>query len=210
MPILFACDHCQRAYELPDTAAGRQAKCECGEMLTVPPETPPQHAAPPAPSDDAPPTPPAAGQAASGQGDAEKAGLNAPSIEASRQAPPPIPPVVGHPIGETLALDPTPSDPSAPRYRKLRQYTAELRSQANRLYWFACFITVILLANCVYFRSNSVNQNVLLGLVALLVAALAWSSAYAAALLLKATADFLQVAMDVEENTRRTEENTRR
>lgn len=58
MAIRFACDACGRAYELPEAAIGRQAKCECGEMLVVPakstlvipPPLPPATASKPSPA----------------------------------------------------------------------------------------------------------------------------------------------------------------
>lgn len=34
--IEFACPHCQRKFTVPDAAAGRSARCKCGQPITVP------------------------------------------------------------------------------------------------------------------------------------------------------------------------------
>jgi ubiquitin-protein ligase len=44
--IEFACPSCARKYAVPDSAAGRTAKCPCGQMLTVPASSPAQVAPP--------------------------------------------------------------------------------------------------------------------------------------------------------------------
>lgn len=36
MPVAVQCPKCQLSYNLPDQMAGKQAKCKCGEQLTIP------------------------------------------------------------------------------------------------------------------------------------------------------------------------------
>lgn len=36
MPVAVQCPKCQLAYNLPDQMAGKQAKCKCGQQLTIP------------------------------------------------------------------------------------------------------------------------------------------------------------------------------
>ncbi|MBI1899881.1 MAG: hypothetical protein HYS13_02050 [Planctomycetia bacterium] len=46
MPIQFACPSCQKQFRVADSMAGQQARCSCGQIVTVPgPKT--QAAAPP-------------------------------------------------------------------------------------------------------------------------------------------------------------------
>ncbi len=40
MPIKVTCLECSRVYQLPDAAAGRKGKCECGAVLDIPVDVP--------------------------------------------------------------------------------------------------------------------------------------------------------------------------
>lgn len=61
LPIHFTCKHCDRVYDLPEEAAGRKGKCECGAMLVIPstpaPSPPTEPEAQPEPEPKAEPGP---------------------------------------------------------------------------------------------------------------------------------------------------------
>lgn len=172
MSIKVACLQCNRVYEIPDSAAGRKGKCECGAVLNVP--------AGPAPVSSKPRPPRTLEEAASiadkqrepvfdpaaiaelaeqsrKARHQEAAELPEPDIYADGSTPPPLPHGGDVRSGEASPLEPPPlpafeSSPLAPQreltvarnYSNLRRLCGMLRLQATIVLWVSILLAVLI------------------------------------------------------------------
>lgn len=222
MSIQFRCDQCAREYDLPEKAAGKKAKCECGAMLVVPattPSTDPAETFDPAepseilsrPAPKLPRTLAAAAQQAS-----PPPLVKAPPVVLKPEvsAEPPPPPLVAEPAA-SLSESPPPLPPPyqaggaafAPaetiekRYRNLRAYCGWLRLVG----WLVVASTGLIIVGGL---AVAIPRLEFVGSDPLAIAALLLPTLVTAAtgaglfVLINAIAELFHVLMDIEENTR--------
>ncbi len=193
MSIKVACLECNRVYEIPDTAAGRKGKCECGAVLNVP--------AKPTPVSDKPRPPRTLEEAAAiaekqrepvydpagiaeladqsrKARNAEAAELPEPDIYADGATPPPLPPAERNSAdGEPPALTPPPlpafdSSPPAPRqgpavvrnYGNLRRLCGVLRLQATIVLWVSILSAVLIVIAAIASTGDQITAAISSGL----------------------------------------------
>lgn len=173
MSIKVACLECNRVYEIPDAAAGRKGKCECGALLNVPAKPAPVSSKPRPPRtlDEAaaiaekqrePVYDPAGIAELADQSrrarNAEAAELPEPDIFADGSTPPPLPTAEGGESGEAPPLGPPPlpafdSTPPAGRpvpsvvrnYTNLRRCCIALKLVATIALWLSIISSLLLL-----------------------------------------------------------------
>ncbi|TWT98131.1 hypothetical protein Pla108_22880 [Botrimarina colliarenosi] len=217
MPIPFKCDNCSRVYELPDAAAGKQAKCECGEMLTVPtPPTQPPETAPPK-RDKPPEKPPRTLAKAVEQSQKKKApdfdgaAFSALADERRRQrdepVPTEVPPLPPPPLPPRMA--PPPADPTpaiAKRYLNLRAYCTFLSFSAVLFAIVAALLVVgeiSVLLTLLQGLPHDPATMLRVGLAPTCAIVVTFGVGVLGYVFQRALAEFFKVLMDIEENTRR-------
>lgn len=216
MPIKVACLECNRVYELPNSAAGRKGKCECGAMLDVPaaeakPPKPPrtlEDAAQAAQKKREPEFNPAALAALADEKRQERL-ASAPADETPPESSPPPPPAdpTGGDDSDYTAPPPLPPKPAGvKKYRNLRAYCYYLRIIAILI----AIATVLLVVGetlvlVSVWASVPADPMVMVrtGLGPLGSILLTLCGGFLAYVFLNALAELFHVLMDIEENTRR-------
>ncbi|TWT92463.1 hypothetical protein Pla108_40890 [Botrimarina colliarenosi] len=221
MPIQFKCDNCSRLYQLPDSAAGKQAKCECGELLIVPPATGRKPA---------PPRPPRTLNEAAAQAKrAREPTIDAAALEASIRDEAARIEAARRDIEPDIVAEPT-TPPPLPDWTRARdgavssgaarlphsgqaiaieQKYPELRRHADGIEWSGrlTYIASIVLAvlAMLFGIGFAIERNTFMAMVPVtLISGVLLISGYSAYLFAKAMSQMLYVSMDTEENTRRT------
>jgi hypothetical protein len=197
MSIKVACLECNRVYEIPDAAAGRKGKCECGAVLNVP--------AKPVPLSSKPRPPRTLGEAATiaekqrepvydpagiaeladqarRARNAEAAELPEPDIYADGGTPPPLPAVDGGASAEAALLEPPPlpafeSSPAAGRpapsvvrnYGNLRRCCIALKLVATIALWLSIISSLLLLVVAIASAVDSIATAATQGNVTFLI-----------------------------------------
>jgi hypothetical protein len=188
MSIKVACLECNRVYEIPDSAAGRKGKCECGAVLNVPAKPVPiaSKPRPPRTLDEAaamaekqrePVYDPAGIAELAEQSrqarNAEAAELPEPDIYADGATPPPLQTSDG---GEAPPLGPPPlpafeSNPPAGRpapsvvrnYANLHRLCRMLRLQATIALWLSILFATLMVISVVFTTGTQISAAISTG-----------------------------------------------
>jgi hypothetical protein len=198
MSIKVACLECNRVYEIPDSAAGRKGKCECGAVLNVPAKPTPiaskprpprtlEEAAAMAEKQREPVYDPAGIAELAKQSrqtrNAEAAELPEPDIFGDGSTPPPLPKVEqAASDGEPPVLTPPPlpafdSSPPGPRqsptvvrdYRNLRRCCITLRVVGTVALWLSIISSLLFLFVAIATAADQIATAVTAGNVTWLI-----------------------------------------